>query len=148
MSKVLKFILENQSKYKIVLILKVANIVRPISIDKISLVTNKLTEGNVTRQPLQKKNKNECKYKRTNKKDARFENTQWKVWSCFQESIFNKNVPFVYRIPNENLISNEMTTCPEKCFVGHLFTWWCSSGNLYLMLRWLFRFLILLNYWI
>ena len=54
-SKVLKFILENQSKYKIVLILKVANIVRPISIDKISLVTNKLTEGNVTRQPLQKK---------------------------------------------------------------------------------------------
>ena len=77
MSKVLKFIHENQSKYKIVLILKVANIVRPISIDKISLVTNKLTEGNVTRQPLQKKN--ECKYKRTNKKNARFENTQRKA---------------------------------------------------------------------
>ena len=55
MSKVLKFIHEKQSKYKIVLILKLANIVRPISIDKISLVTNKLTEGNVSRQPLQKK---------------------------------------------------------------------------------------------
>ena len=56
MSKVLKFIHEKQSKYKIVLILKLANIVRPISIDKISLVTNKLSEGNVTRQqPLQKK---------------------------------------------------------------------------------------------
>ena len=69
MSKVLKFIHEKQSKYKIVLILKLANIVRPISIDKISLVTNKLTEGNVTRQPLQKKIKmNVNTNEQTNKK--------------------------------------------------------------------------------